>query len=197
MARKGQKCVFSGVIVADSVGCLVNAMSTNWILLQFRIPILAGKTSERMGAGFDVTIIQESSALAALCKISCSSLTVIKAKSSDLLHMLANNKTIHWKEYSMSNGVNTNINAVPINNPSFNIVGIDITFKLMISPLFAQPLHTELQQILRIIKHLATSRVLKYFVILCTTTSSVELKNMNLHAIKCQTILFAKIEKSN
>ena len=88
-------------MVAGSVNRLVSAMSTNWVLLQPRLPTLVGKMSKRIGLGFNVTIIQESAALAALCKISCSSATVVNAKSSKFLQILAKFKTVQWKEYSI------------------------------------------------------------------------------------------------
>jgi len=103
--------------------------------------------------------------------------------------MLVNGKSVRWKEFRVSIGINEDINTMPISNQDFNIAGIDITLRIVLDPLLVQPLHIKLQQALRIIKHISLTRGLRYFVIICGIKPMPSMDMSTLSIIREQLLL--------
>ena len=98
--------VFSNSTIVESVSCVVNAMTTNWVSLQ---PLLANLTNRmiiRMGVGFDVTIIEATSELASLSHMLYPNAMVIQYVNNKFLGMLISDKVIKGKEYTVTNDIN-------------------------------------------------------------------------------------------
>ena len=166
-------CTSSQATIPQSVSRIITSITFQWVSIQPRLPTIAIHLMQRMG-NCDVTVIQDTKTLSNLCQILCPHATIIRGNTKQFLSILRHDNSCSVpNQFRILPTVNEDMSNMPISHSEFRIDGIDFTLQEVFHIPFTTPLPSSLQQTIRIIHQLATSRNLHYFMIIATSVMPV------------------------
>ena len=132
----------------------------NWVSIQPGLPTLSHHLAKLIGPSFDFTIIESNFDLATLSTHLCPQATIIISSTLVFFYSVARNPAPTCpKHFKISTGINRDLSKPPICSAAFEIKGIDFTIYTHLQVPVTEPLPSELQLALKIIRGLARFRV--------------------------------------
>ena len=104
----------------------------NWVSLQPGVANFARSLIARMGAEFEVTIVEEDTRLATLSQVLCRDSTIVCASSTSFLKMLSTPSTSRSpSNYILSHSVNNDVMCLPLVAPLFPSMALMLLYIVM------------------------------------------------------------------
>jgi len=167
-----------------SVATFLQRIQSNWISIQPGLATLSHHLSNLMGPGFEFTIIEPNSDLAILNTHLCPHATVILSSAVEFFNSVAAESAPSIPKYlRISVRINKDITQLPICSAAFKVRGLDFTVYTHVQLPFTTQLPTESQAALEIIRELARSKGLSYFIILCNTLCTDANAKINVNVL--------------